>query len=112
MSNPGGKLSRQPSEQTILRDYERRIKLLEGELAKTIVGLGSLVGGGGSITPFIYSISIPVTSYTIVHNLNRFVFVQLYDPTGDLMDVSVNCSNPNEAVLSGVVPFSGTAIVI
>lgn len=106
-SGPGGKLPRQDTQDTIIRDLQRRIKLLEDQLARVISGVTPTLD-----RPAIFTLTTPSTSFTIIHGKNRFVVAKTYDTSGVEFECEVSCPTPNTVVLSGQEAFSGTAVII
>lgn len=107
MANPGGRIPRQSSLETLIRDMESRIRKLEQIISSIAVGSTPL-----SDAPTIYSLTTPALTWTITHNKGRLVNVVMYDTSGQEIELNISCPDDNSVVLDGDELFSGIAVVV
>ncbi|MFM2053615.1 MAG: Dinoroseobacter phage vB DshS-R5C [Pseudomonadota bacterium] len=72
-------------------------------------GPASDQGNGGADAHYEHSQTLPDTTWTINHGLNKFPAVAVFDSAGDEVEGATAYPNANTVVLTFSAAFSGTA---
>jgi len=85
--------------------------LINGKLPVNY-GSGWTVPGSGGSSSFLFTQSVPQSTWTVVHNLNRLPSVTIVDSTGREILADVHYDSNNQVTISMSAPIGGTAYLV